>query len=445
MTPDAVPVRRNGLAAVMSRPQFLLLVIGQTVSQLGDRLHQIALFALVDAAAATSTTGLEVGKLGVVFVLPTVFSPVIGALVDRWNKRTTMMACDIMRAIIVAMIPWLYHTLGYIWPAYVVAFFVGLFGVFFNAAKMALIPDLVDRDHLMPANAALATIGRLATVTGFVGGGFMIRWDGWRRIGWEGYEAGFYLDAASYGLSVITLAIIMLLFLHHARRQATAHTIAGDADIVRKEVAHLRSDMRSTFRLMRTHHGLRFVFLMVMVLGLLAASVYVIMTTAAMLNEGVRDVSFLGGLLAGGMILGGLLVGTIGSRWDRRWLMVAGCLIMSVLMVGSSMAFSLAVFLPVAFLGGVVLAPVMVSMDTLLHENAPAASRALVFSTRDLVLGATFMVCSLMVGGVPAVLGAMGADDPYALTLFIFGILVAIGAIAAAMTQRHQPESVDAP
>jgi hypothetical protein len=49
------------------------------------------------------------------------------------------------------------------------------------------------------------------------------------------------------------------------------------------------------------------------------------------------------------------------------------------------------------------------------------------------------MVCSLLVGAVPAVLGALGAREPYALTLFVFAVLVALGTLGAAVTQRHQP------
>ena len=186
---EAVPPSRGGIAGVLGRPQFTLLVIGQTVSQLGDRLHNMALLALVAAAAEANTTGVEVGKIGVVTLFPTLFAPLVGAIVDRWNKRFTMVACDLMRAIIVAFIPLLYVTLGYIWPVYVVAFFVGLFGVFFNAAKMALIPDLVEKGQLLPANAALATIGRFATVAGIVGGGLIAEWGFWSRFGWEGPAA----------------------------------------------------------------------------------------------------------------------------------------------------------------------------------------------------------------------------------------------------------------
>lgn len=421
---------------MLARPQFTLLVIGQTMAQLGDRLHNMALIALVAAAAETATAGVEVGKIGVVTLLPTVFAPVVGALVDRWNKQVTMIACHLMRAIIVAFIPWLYFTLGYIWPVYVVAFFVGLFGVFFNAAKMAVIPDLVDPNHLLPANAALTSIGRVATVTGMVGGGVLVGWTVWDRFGWEGWEAGFYIDSLTYLISVVTLVAIAHIGRAAARRNGAHHPFSESAEVVRREVEHLAGDMRETFRLIRSHHGLRFVFLMVVVLGALAGSIFNLFTAAsiAVLGAGARGVGFLGGMLAGGMIIGSLLVGTVGARWDKRWMMVIGCLLMGVLMLAGSAWFSYAFFLPVSFIGGMVLAPVMVSMDTLLHEWAPRGSRALVFSTRDTVLGAAFIGFNASAGVTVALLQAV-AETPYAVALFLFGLVVILGTIGAASTQ----------
>jgi MFS family permease len=435
-TTDANRASGGSITAVLARPQFTLLVVGQTVSQLGDRLHNMALFALVAAAAETQTTALEVGKIGVATLIPTAFAPIAGALVDRWNKRVTMIACDLLRAIIVATIPWLYLTLGYIWPVYVVAFFVGLAGVFFNAAKMALIPDLVEHGQLLPANAALTTIGRVATVTGMVGGGLLVGWTIWNRIGWEGWEAGFYIDALSYSVSVLTLLGIMLLSHAAAKRNGTHHPLAESAELVRREVEHFSSDMRETFKLIKTHHGLRFVFLMVVVLGSLAGSIFNIMASAslAVLDAGTKGIGFLGGVLAGGMIVGSLLVGTIGTRWDKRWMMVIGCLLMGLLMLLGSAWFSYAIFMPIAFIGGTVLAPVMVSMDTLLHEWVPRGSRALAFSTRDTVLGASFVVVNVLAGAVVAALQAV-AETPYSVALFLFGLVVILGTFGAASTQ----------
>lgn len=421
----------TGLTAVLGRPNFSLLVVGQTGSQLGDRLHHMALIGLIGTAAQASTSGIELAKLVSAVTLPVVlFGPIVGALVDRWNKRTTMIMTDLLRALLVAMIPFLYREIGYIWPVYVIAFLVALMGLFFNAAKMALIPDLVSHDQLMSANAALTSIGRFATIAGVVGGGVIISWTIWDRIGWEGYEAGFYIDAITYAVSVLTL--LMIRGPQPAGRvRDHRFDSAETAAVVKGEMKNLWSDIRATIGIIRRDRDLRFVFFTVVLLGVLAASIFVILTASVqtVMGMGTRSVGYLGGLLAAGMVVGSLVIGTAGRAWNRRHIVLFGSFLMGAFMIVGAFWFSYQTFMPVAFLGGMVLGPVMISQDTLVHEVAPADARALIFSTRDLVLGAAFMGAALAVGtGVP-VLEALGADESYRLALFIFGVLITAAAV----------------
>ena len=115
-----------------------------------------------------------------------------------------------LRALLVLSIPALFRLTESLYAVYAVAFCTFLLGVFFNAAKMALIPELVPRDQLLPANAALTFVGRFATVLGIVGGGVIIGMAFWRRFGWSDYAAGFYLDGGSYLVSVLTLLAIVV-------------------------------------------------------------------------------------------------------------------------------------------------------------------------------------------------------------------------------------------
>ena len=443
--PDRPPVAsaaRVGLRAVLRRPAFALLVVGQTVSQLGDKLHHVALLSLVASQAEASSSGFALGQLSIVFTLPLMFAPIAGALVDRWNKRATLIFADLFRAIIVALIPWLYRQTNHLWPVYVVAFFVFLLGVFFNAAKMSLIPDLVRREELLPANAALTSIGRVATAVGFVGGAAIIGWNWWQRhLGWQGFEAGFYMDAVSYVVSVITLVTIAVLGVRHARRHAAAHRSAHEtAEVIGRELADRAAGFRETLRLVRRQRELRFVFGTVLLLGLIAASIYVAITASVqtVLGAGTSGAVYLGALAATGMIPGSLLVGSIGSHWNRQHIILVGCLLLGLLMVVGGAAFTYVAFIPIALVGGAILAPVMVSQDTLLHEWAPANRRAFIFSTRDLMLGAAFMASALLVGGGTTVLGWLGVEQPFRLALFLLGgLITAISLVAEVFVLRQ--------
>ncbi len=432
------------MATVLRKPRFAFLVVGQTISQLGDKLHHMALIALVGAGASTNTGGFELAKLSVVFTAPVIlFGPLAGALVDRLDKRATMIACDALRTVLVAAIPWLFLTTGHLWPVYGVAFLVFLLGVFFNAAKMALIPELVPREQLLPANAALTFIGRFATVIGIVGGGVIIGLAVWHRFGWSDYAAGFYLDAASYFISVVTLLAIALSSRGSAVPRAAPASGAGVP--VKRTLGSLVGDVVRTLGgdPARPDHALR--------LRLAGRPV-------ALRQHGVRSDDLFradgdgarnagsgvsGRNSWGGMILGSLAIGTIGHRWDKRRTILIGNSIIGFLMIVGGTFFSFAVFAPVALLGGALLAAVMVSQDTMLHENAPPDARALIFSTKDLILGGVFMLSALAVGGTIYLLGRLGVTHPYRWALSGVGLVILSSGVAGLLSsfvdrrQRH--------
>jgi len=424
------------IATVLRAPRFAFLVIGQTISQLGDKLHHMALIALVGAAASASTGGFELAKLSVVFTAPVIlFGPLAGALVDRWDKRVTMIVCDALRALLVLSIPVLYASTGALWPVYVVAFLTFMLGVFFNAAKMALIPDLVDRAQLFSANAALSFIGRIATVIGIVGGGLFIGLPFWRRFGWTDYAAGFYLDAGSYAVSVAMLLAIVLTStrVHYPPPSVSVPTTGPE---VNRTLRTLVQDVSRTLRAVQGDRTLRFVFGSLVALGLFASTVYVVMTYSVqtVMERGTRGVGYLGGVLGAGMIAGSLAVGTIGSRWDRRRTILFGNALIGGLMIVGGVFYSFGVFVPVALLGGALLAPVMVSQDTLLHEEAPTTARALIFSTKDLILAGVFMLSALSVGGAILLMGRLGVAEPYRIALAGVGAVILVSGVAGALT-----------
>jgi MFS family permease len=440
LVPDAVtPVVSPTIASVLRRPHFLLLVVGQTISQLGDKLHHMALIALVGAGARAETGGLELAKLSVVFTAPVVlFGPLAGALVDRWNKRLTMVVCDALRAILVLAMPFLYRSTGRLGLVYVAAFFVFLMGTFFNSAKMALIPDLVPKNALLPANAALTSIGRIATVAGIVGGGMIMSSSVWARFGWTTYDAGFYLDSASFMTSVLTLLGILSL----SRNRSPASPGIAPPELVQRQVRSLAHDVREAVIAMIHTPGLRFAIASLMLLALFAATVYVAMTLSVqtVMGRGTAGVGYLGGLLAGGMVLGSLVAGSLGSRLRREQMIVWGSTAIGILMVVAGVWFSFRTFAPVAFLGGVLLAPIMVAQDTLLHEHAPAASRAVIFSTRDLLVAGVFAGAAFLVGGAIYLLSAIGVGEPYRLALGLVGGVISLAAMAlevVVLRRRH--------
>ena len=95
---------------------------------------------------------LQMGvMLGVTLLPPALFGLPAGVYIDRWDRRPTMIAADVMRAVVVVLIPYVVG-FGIGW-AYVLAFLASTVSLFFVPAKRSLIPDLGGTDQLMAANS----------------------------------------------------------------------------------------------------------------------------------------------------------------------------------------------------------------------------------------------------------------------------------------------------
>ena len=133
MTTDAH--RRYGV--LLGDRGFRLLWSGQTTSQFGDAFYEIALVWL-----ALEVGGRRPAAVGAVIfarALPYLFFGLIaGACADRWNRRRTMIAADLVRAVIVLSVPFL-HGMGMLrlWHLVVVAFLLTTARSFFHPSLLA--------------------------------------------------------------------------------------------------------------------------------------------------------------------------------------------------------------------------------------------------------------------------------------------------------------------
>src|SRR5258708_19987264 len=98
-----VPVARLGGSLVRRNSALRRMLLAALVSTCGDRLHQVALAALVLGMTASMASA---GLIFVVSTLPyALFGLPVGALVDRWNRRTAMISADLVRGVLVLGIP----------------------------------------------------------------------------------------------------------------------------------------------------------------------------------------------------------------------------------------------------------------------------------------------------------------------------------------------------
>ncbi|MES4901011.1 MFS transporter [Streptomyces sp. NPDC000395] len=153
---------------------FRRLWMGQTASQLGEHasLVVLPLFAVLTLNAGAGQLGVlrAVGQAPILLL-----SLFVGAWVDRWRSRTTMVLTDAGRALALgaAAMAGLFGWLGL--PGLLaLAFAVGALSVFFDVAYQVSLVRLVDRDQLVPGNSALEGSRSAAQIGGPALGGALV-------------------------------------------------------------------------------------------------------------------------------------------------------------------------------------------------------------------------------------------------------------------------------
>ena len=153
---------------------FVKLWTGQTVSQLGSQVSQLAL-PLV-AVLVLHASAFYVALLGAVDLLPfLLFALPAGVWIDRIPRRPVLIAADAGRAVVLASIPVVaaFGTLT-IGQLYAVGFLTGTFTVFFDVAYQSYLPSLVGRSHLVEGNAKLELSRSAAQIAGPGLGGLLV-------------------------------------------------------------------------------------------------------------------------------------------------------------------------------------------------------------------------------------------------------------------------------
>ncbi|QBD77158.1 MFS transporter [Ktedonosporobacter rubrisoli] len=177
---------------------YLLLEGGQIVSYLGNQQQSFALPLLVLALTGSIVQAGIAISLSTIAVI--VISPLAGALVDIWNRKTTMLICDAGRTLLTITIPlafW-FHTLN-ILQLYIIVTLTGILGTIFEVANTAALPNVVTREQLPAALSQSQAAYSCVRTFGSLLAGVL-------------YSIGaiipFLANAISFGLSVFSLGLI---------------------------------------------------------------------------------------------------------------------------------------------------------------------------------------------------------------------------------------------
>ncbi len=370
---------------LLAKKNFLLLWFGQIISQFGDRLTQIALVGLVSRISMSSSSLAFVMSMAIIPVF--IISPISGVYIDRWSKRKTMYISDFVRGVLILLIPLFLFYFKSMIVIYVLVFLSFSAGRFFIPAKMAFIPEIANKENIFLANSLVSITATIAAVIGFGLGGIIVE-----RYG---VRAAFSLDALTFFLS--SLAVFLI-------------SVKEKGDFKVKDIINIGKDVVKTVKrsfLWEFKEGLKyilasketkyafktFLFLFGYIGGLYVVFIRFIQEV---LTTVTKELGFITVSLGVGIFIGSLLYGRVAHRFSIKKTINLSILLSSAYLlffVISLKAYPYpvyAVFL--AFLLGVIISPVFVGINALIHKESDKNILGRIFSGLEFTSHLGFLV-----------------------------------------------------
>jgi MFS family permease len=383
----------GALALLRRRPQFRALWAAIALSYAGSGAATTALTLYVQQ---TRGTGTAVAAFLIASQLPRLLGPLAGGIADRTDLRTMLIACDLGQAAVFALIA----TLPSFGLLIALTALTTVLQTSYNPARTALVPNLVEEDELVPANALLGTATNLYVAVGPLVGGLLFA-----AIG----------PAAALLVNSVT-------FLGSAALTATLPSTPRSEEVEHEPL------------LTATVSGARFIWgnpvmraVVVSICLLLCflsvdnvALVFLVRDTlgGSAFAYGLLEAVFGVGMLAGSFwILGGR-----GGGWAAPRLYLLSCGLSSLASVGSATAPSLAVLAPVQAIAGSGNGIEVVASETIIQQQVPRGMIGRVY-------GFTSMATSFGLG-VALAFGGLLVDATSPRTTFLIaaagGLLVTL-------------------
>lgn len=275
-------------------PDFWKFWVGQTVSNLGN---SITLLAAPLAIYDLTGSAVNLGLVSVAQMLPYIlFGLVIGAWVDRVDRRRLMISADLVRAVVIATIPLLaWQGSLSVWWIYVVGFVNSTISIAFDSSEFAAIPSLVESDDLVTANGRIQASYSAASILGPLIAGAL--------ISFISVEQVFSVDAVSFLISAAALLMVKRSFNSSEPGAVRTTTI--------------RDDMREGLSYVLRHPVLRNISIMMLLVNFAGSTTYFQLVLFAHDRLNVTG-SRLGPLYASASV-GIFLISMLAGRLRKRW------------------------------------------------------------------------------------------------------------------------------
>jgi MFS family permease len=363
--------RPTGFAA------FTAVWFGQLLSMIGTRMTNFALSIWIWDTTGNATDFAMV--LFFAFAATVIFSPMAGAMIDRWNRRTTLILSDVGSAVATGALLIMFMTGEvHMWQLCLINFATGAFLSFQMPVFSATITLMVKRGHYPRANAMFFAVrsapGLFAPALAAV---LLAVWD---------LETILLVDTLSY---VVAIAVVRLVRIPETPRDPN------------EPPAGLWKDCLYGFRYILAKPSLRNLELFLISINLLASMGFVLlrpMVLARTDNSAAAVGTVMTAGAIGGMV-GAVLLGTLKSPKDKMLRVLVAMLIFSIVGRGLFGVADMLLFLAVAITFVSFCIPIVDGYcNTIWQEKVEPRAQGRVFAARQFAEDLTVPLGTVIVG-----------------------------------------------
>jgi len=341
------PLPRQETARGRLGLDFWKYFTGQFISTLGSSFTFFAVPLLIYRLTGSA---LSLGMSMAAEMLPYLFfGLVIGAWVDRVNRKRLMIVVNVLSGALVGSIP-VVALIGHLSlvQIYVVIFAGSTLAIFFNAGQFAAVPSLVGKDNLVTANGRIQASYSAAQVAGPVLAGVMVSFVPLATV--------MFVDAASYVIAALSLAWVHGTFNASNEPRRTS----------------VRQDVMEGLNYVVRHPVLRNISIMMALVNFVGSTVFaqLVLFGKLRLHATNTQIGWLFAVGGVGIIVQSLLAGPLRKRWSFSRVALSALALDGLMTLLLSFQTSVYVALPLLALAG--------GLGTLFNINTTSLRQSIV-------------------------------------------------------------------
>jgi MFS family permease len=333
--------------SILADQNFLFLWLSGGLVALGAATLNIALMKLIyDQTGSAGGVGLLLFTSIFSMVIVT---PISGVLADRLDRKKLMVTIGVLRTVLVFLFLWADTPLA----IYAINFLLAVVSTLNFPVRAAVMPDIVEREQLLDANAVDRSLATLVLIVGPLLGGVM--------VDQASLEFVFVLNGALCLAGVLALLLVQVpppsLLRGEASLRAVYEEFVEGARYAR--VNPVVSALTIIY----------FVFLAGLSLRLSLDLVFAQQVLSRESLPAATAYSYMMSAASAGMFLGSLLISYLGRRYPRKRLLLVGLGVRALDAIGLAFVRSLPSALALRFVHGIGGGLSEALWPTLLQEN----------------------------------------------------------------------------